>query len=52
MPTNFDFLKSYPLFVSLADTAIAAEQTYHINHVLSVLGCRRGADEARIGVEL
>ena len=46
MPTNFDFLKSDPQFACFADAAIAAEQTYHINAVLSVLGCRQAMEAA------
>jgi len=46
MQTNFDFLKSDPQFVCFADAAIAAEQTYHINAVLSVLGCRQAMEAA------
>ena len=46
MPTNFDFLLSDPQFASFADVAIAAEQTYHINSVLSVLGCRQALEVA------
>ncbi|MCL2153394.1 MAG: DEAD/DEAH box helicase family protein [Oscillospiraceae bacterium] len=44
--TNFDFLLSDPQFASFADTAIAAEQTYNINSVLSVLGCRQALEVA------
>jgi len=44
--TNFDFLKTDPQFASFADTAIAAEQTYRINSVLSVLGCRQAMETA------
>ena len=46
MPTNFDFLKSDSQFDSFTDTVIAAEQTFHINHVLSVLGCRQAMEVA------
>ena len=46
MPTNFDFLHTDPQFASFADAAIAAEQTYHINPVLSVLGCRQAMEAA------
>ncbi|MCL2045281.1 MAG: DEAD/DEAH box helicase family protein [Oscillospiraceae bacterium] len=46
MPTNFDFLLSEPQFTSFAETAIAAEQTYQINSVLSVLGCRQAMEVA------
>jgi type I restriction enzyme R subunit len=46
MPTNFDFLKTDQQFASFADTAIAAERTYHINYALSVLGCRQALEIA------
>ena len=46
MTTNFDFLLSDPQFASFAETAIAAEQIYPINSVLSVLGCRQAMEVA------
>ena len=54
MLTKFDFLRTDPQFVSFADTAIAAEQTYNISHVLSVLGCRQAmeiAEERGVGFD-
>jgi len=44
--TNFDFLKSDEQFVSFADSAIAAEQTFNINSVSSVLTCRTAMESA------
>ena len=46
MPTNFNFLKSDPQFASFTDTAIAAEQNYQINSVLSEPGCRQAMEVA------
>ncbi|MCL2638323.1 MAG: DEAD/DEAH box helicase family protein [Oscillospiraceae bacterium] len=44
--TNFNFLKSDPQFASFADAAIAAERTYNVYPVLSVLGCRQAMETA------
>ena len=44
--TNFDFLKTDKNFSSFAETAIAAENVYHVDIALSVINCRRAMEFA------
>ena len=44
--TNFDFLKNETQFEPFADTAIFAEQIFHLNADMCIVGCRRAMEFA------